>query len=1427
MLKRFFKKVNNKAFTLVEILLAIGLLAIATISIGSMIVSTQNNTAKMLNENELQQQLVEAQETFHNEILSTSAGIKYWTRAAKADEWALTFNDNGTEAEKVIAFYNLDQQDYVLTKTYYWYDLKAQTLKIGELTQELPKNRDESQTVPVDNNLQESLDQVVSWSLVSSNMEIFSVDLEDYVKNRLITFEMLISQEGSEYPTDDTIYMRNEISINADLNIEKYHNLKITIPTLSEDTINFTYDGEEHSPTEVNFLNRFVTRTEDSILVAKDVGVYSITYRLKDKTTTTWSDGTTRDITYTWRISKRQVTLTWGQTEWIYDGQKHSTSVTLGNVQEGDSVNILYSNNQVGPNVGEVTCTVTVDNPNYTVPPNNTAILRIKKQQATAQIDILNKTYNGEYQSMVDVKRVTGGTIKWYIGTVKQAPNSSTVNSNTCTARDAGTYHIYYKIVADSSGNYSGTEVTYLGQAIMSRLATAKFHTQNYVYDGYEKTGVLGDFIVPGGTWKATDAGTHTATVEPDKNHLWADGSGASKKTVTWEITRAQGHITPPTAIPDLVYTGSPLVLVYAAQTPYGEVKYKVDGGSWSTDMPTATNAGTYKVYYYSTGDANHEPTSQSAYIEVTIKKKPVAFISASDKSYTGSNQIGYIGKEYVTLGGTYQATAAGTYEFTATPEANYCWKNTNQDSGTRKFTWTIAKVATQYVPPVGLDLTYTGNNQTLIKAGSTNHGTMVYRVGTSGSFKSTLPVGKDAGTYTVYFYVQGDANHENSAIESITVVIKRSPTATYGFSNHTYDGTEKTGASGTNVSITGTPKATNAGSYSATITPTSNYAWADGTYGGVTQTWKINKASGSFGTKPTAKTLTYTGNAQVLLNAGTSSTGTYYYRLKGTTDWYTTIPAGTDAGSYTVEYYVKGNSNHNNTSTAEISVTIKRSPTASITGTNKTYNGQSQTGATGSHVSWVRGDRSATNVGSYSATAKPAANYAWSDGTTGEKSVSWQITAAAATKTNPSAKTGLVYSGSAQVLINAGSSSHGSFTYKIGTGTAQTSASKITGTDAKTYTINWTFTGDSNHANDSGSFTVTIARAKTATASSSNHTYNGSEKTGASGSYVTWTGTRKATAVGTYTAYATPDSNHAWSDGTTGQKKLEWKISRNNSCYVTKSNRTYSGSKQNGYSDYSSGTMDWSGTYEATNAGSYTFYCTPKSGYGWSDTGGTEQRSFTWTMNRKASESVTKTNRTYNGSSQNGYTSYTANLDWTGTWAATNAGSYTFYCTPKANYAWTDGTTGQKSFTWTMNRLNTAAISSKGDKEYDGNSYNGVNVTNAYWYSGSAANQVEPGEYTCWYYPNDNYAWADGTTGGKSVTFKITGKNWKLNDPCRVKSGAKWTNGSNVASHVPNTQYYIQRDDGGGNFLIGLCPTTTASWWNQATGTINKQWLY
>ena len=79
-----------------------------------------------------------------------------------------------------------------------------------------------------------------------------------------------------------------------------------------------------------------------------------------------------------------------------------------------------------------------------------------------------------------------------------------------------------------------------------------------------------------------------------------------------------------------------------------------------------------------------------------------------------------------------------------------------------------------------------------------------------------------------------------------------------------------------------------------------------------------VNKADPTV-TAPTPKTLTYTGSAQELVNAGSTEDGTLYYAVTtenvAPTDdnLYTTpIPTKTDAGTYYVWYKVVGDDNHN-----------------------------------------------------------------------------------------------------------------------------------------------------------------------------------------------------------------------------------------------------------------------------------------------------------------------------------------------------------------------------------------------------------------------------------------------------------------------------------------------------------------------------------
>ena len=113
------------------------------------------------------------------------------------------------------------------------------------------------------------------------------------------------------------------------------------------------------------------------------------------------------------------------------------------------------------------------------------------------------------------------------------------------------------------------------------------------------------------------------------------------------------------------------------------------------------------------------------------------------------------------------------------------------------------------YTAPTAISgLTYNGEPHTLINAGSTEGGIMQYRLD-SGTYSTTLPTAINAGTYTVYYKVVGDATHNDTAEQSITVTIGKAP-------------------------LTGTPTftpVTEAGKTIADVTLTAPAGWPAGTF--------------------------------------------------------------------------------------------------------------------------------------------------------------------------------------------------------------------------------------------------------------------------------------------------------------------------------------------------------------------------------------------------------------------------------------------------------------------------------------------------------------------------------------------------------------------------------------------------------------------
>ena len=97
--------------------------------------------------------------------------------------------------------------------------------------------------------------------------------------------------------------------------------------------------------------------------------------------------------------------------------------------------------------------------------------------------------------------------------------------------------------------------------------------------------------------------------------------------------------------------------------------------------------------------------------------------------------------------------------------------------------------------PPTAQEnLTYTGNEQALITAGSvTSGGTMQYSLTENGTYSQDIPTGTDAGAYTVWYRVIGDANHNDTAPASVAVSIGQKPLTITGVTaaSKTYDGTK------------------------------------------------------------------------------------------------------------------------------------------------------------------------------------------------------------------------------------------------------------------------------------------------------------------------------------------------------------------------------------------------------------------------------------------------------------------------------------------------------------------------------------------------------------------------------------------------------------------------------------------------------------
>ena len=167
-----------------------------------------------------------------------------------------------------------------------------------------------------------------------------------------------------------------------------------------------------------------------------------------------------------------------------------------------------------------------------------------------------------------------------------------------------------------------------------------------------------------------------------------------------------------------------------------------------------------------------------------------------------------------------------------------------------------VLTMTIQAVPAQSGSLTYTGSTQNPTWKGYDSS------MMTIGGVTS----GINAGTYTATFtpigkYVWTDGTQEAKSVSWAIgrAEVKNVPAQT---GSVTYNGSAQSPSwsnyNSSQLTIGGTSSATNAGSYSATFTPTSNYKWSDGTTTAKSASWTIGKATGSITLSASSLSLTY-----------------------------------------------------------------------------------------------------------------------------------------------------------------------------------------------------------------------------------------------------------------------------------------------------------------------------------------------------------------------------------------------------------------------------------------------------------------------------------------------------------------------------------------------------------------------------------------
>lgn len=380
-----------------------------------------------------------------------------------------------------------------------------------------------------------------------------------------------------------------------------------------------------------------------STKVPTDAGEYTVKAIIPD--TGNYNGGTaTADFT----IAKKALTITAESKSKTYGESDPELTFTSSGMVDGDTITGALTR-VAGENVGTYAIsqgTLTAGD-NYDISFTG-ASFTIDQAEITITADDKVSTYGGDLVELTC--KISGAYVEGDdlgIQLTTEASNTANAGEYAITvAYDNDNYDAtlvegkYFITKADLTVTVSGYSGVYDAQPHGITVDTGK--SDAVVYYGTEEL-TADNYATAGSTENPqfTDAGEYTVFYFISTGNYDPQPISGSKEVV---ISKADTITSAPTAN-KLTYNRKAQALVKAGTADFGKMVYAVttskdkapEDSAFSASIPTATNAGTYYVWYKATGDKNHNGTGADA-VTVKISRRSIkdAKVMVRNKTYTG-----------------------------------------------------------------------------------------------------------------------------------------------------------------------------------------------------------------------------------------------------------------------------------------------------------------------------------------------------------------------------------------------------------------------------------------------------------------------------------------------------------------------------------------------------------------------------------------------------------------------------------------------------------------------------------------------------------------------------------------------------------------------------------------------------------------------